>query len=146
MTKRTKPTNDKIVTPARVKKLRRTAPMTMRELSYALGYHPNYIRAVECGALPVSRFFEMKFLRVEREIYAKAASEQRIRSRHILPANVLILAKPRKCAGCKQWVIFKTPAQKFCDAECRHRAHVKARRNARAINKTPRGNHDSRPD
>ena len=133
MRKRTNSDGDKIVTPARVKKLRRNAPMTMRELSYALGYHPNYIRAVECGALPVSRFFEMKFLRLERETYAKAAHEQRIRSRHVLPPNVLILAKPRKCAGCREWVIFKSPTQKFCDAECKQRAHVKAQRKANAL-------------
>jgi transcriptional regulator with XRE-family HTH domain len=113
-----------IVTRARVRQFRKRQLFTMREFAYALGYHPNYIRAVECGALPVSRIFATKFLRLEQDTYSK----QIIQSRYILPREVLILAKARKCAGCKRSVILPYAHQKYCDATCRARAHQKSKR------------------
>lgn len=114
-----------LVNGARVRAFRQRQEMTSRELAYALGYHPNYIRAVECGALTVSRIFETKFLRLERETYTTAAQKKEIRSKYLLPRNLLILARSRKCAGCKRYVILPYANQKYCDAQCRARAHAK---------------------
>ena len=113
-----------LVTRARVRQFRKRRLFTMREFAYALGYHANYIRAVECGALPVSRIFATKFLKLEQDTYSK----QIIQSRYILPREVLILAKARKCAGCKRSVILPYANQKYCDATCRARAHQKSKR------------------
>ena len=115
-----------LVTRERVRRFRKRQLFTMREFARALGYHPNYIRAVECGALKVSRIFAIKFLRLEQETYSK----QQIQSRYTLPRDVLILAKPRKCPGCKRNVILPYANQKYCDAECANKARStrKARR------------------
>lgn len=110
-----------IVTRERVRRFRKRQLFTMREFARALGYHPNYIRAVECGALKVSGIFATKFLRLEQETYSK----QQIQSRYTLPRDLLILAKPRKCHGCKRNVIMPYANQKYCDAECRERAQRK---------------------
>ena len=107
-----------IVTRARVRQFRKRQLFTMREFARALGYHPNYIRAVECGALPVSHIFAIKFLRLEQDTY----SARQIRSRYVLPRDVLILAKARKCPGCKRYVILPYANQKYCDDTCRARA------------------------
>lgn len=72
-----------IVTRARVRQFRKRQLFTMREFARALEYHPNYIRAVECGALPVSGIFAIKFLRLEQDTY----SRQQIRSRYVLPTR-----------------------------------------------------------
>lgn len=112
------PDTTAIVTRVRVRQFRKRQLFTMREFARALGYHPNYIRAVECGALPVSRIFATKFLRLEQETY----SNRQIQSRYILPRDVLILARARKCAGCRRNVIFPHATQKYCDKHCRERA------------------------
>ena len=118
------PDAKQIVTRVRVRRFRKRQLFTMREFARALGYHPNYIRAVECGALPVSGIFATKFLRLERETYSK----QQIQSRYPLPRDVLILARARKCPGCKRHVIMPYANQKYCDAACRTRAQSKTKR------------------
>ncbi|GIL15281.1 MAG: hypothetical protein BroJett039_04540 [Chloroflexota bacterium] len=120
-------TTPSLVTPQRIRQFRKRRLFTMREFAYALGYHPNYIRAVECGALPVSRIFATKFLRLEQEQYSKQA----IQSRYILPHDVLILAKARKCAGCNRHVILPYANQKYCDADCRRAAQSQKRKGVR---------------
>ena len=121
---RTTPEPTHLVTPARVRQFRKRQLFTMREFARALGYHPNYIRAIECGALAVSRIFAVKFLRLEQETY----SAQAIQARYPLPRKLLILARPRKCKGCKRWVILPYANQKYCDATCRERAQSKKRK------------------
>jgi len=115
----------KLVDGARVRAFREQQEMTPREFGIALGYHPNYIRAVECGALAVSGIFQTKFLRLERETYSAAAHAKQIRSKYPLPRDVLILARPRRCEGCKRHVILPYANQKYCDAACRARANSK---------------------
>lgn len=112
------------VTPQRVRQFRKRQLFTMREFARALGYHPNYIRAVECGALPVSRLFATKLMRLEQETY----SARQIQSRYPLPRDVLILAKARTCPGCKRQVILPYAQQKYCDAQCRVRAQAHKRK------------------
>lgn len=112
-----------IVTAARVKEFRKKNLLTRRDLSYALGKSQGYIRAVECGALPITKPFATTFLRVEQDSYGA----RHIQSKHVLPRDVLILAKPRKCRGCKRMVVFGNAMQKYCDARCKRAASERKR-------------------
>lgn len=113
-----------IVTAARVKEFRKKNLLTRRDLSYALGKSQGYIRAIECGALPITAIFATTFLRVEQDNYGA----RHIQSKHVLPKDVLILACARRCGGCKRMVIFGNVRQKYCDARCKADALKRKRR------------------
>ena len=129
-----------LVTPQRIKAFRKRQQWSARELARELGgYTRSYIKSLEGGSLPVSKKFARAFCELEINTpstpNASPAPLPVIRSKYKLPTGeILLLARARKCPGCKRNVIMPYANQKYCDAECAN----KARSSARATNKKKR--------
>lgn len=112
-----------ILNPPRIRAFRKRQGWKPAELGAELGgYSASYIRSLETANLPITETFADKFRALERRIYADAAERKEIHAKYPLPRAVLILARARKCAGCKRYVILPYANQKYCDADCRKRA------------------------
>ncbi len=74
----------------------------------------------------------MRFVALERQTYAEAARHKQIKSLYPLPRELKILARPRKCRVCKEWLIFASPRQRVCkDPECQRIARRRRQRTIR---------------
>ena len=120
-----------LVTPHRIKAFRKRQLWSARQLAREMGgYTRSYIKSLEGGSLPVSKKFARAFCELEANTpntpSASPAPLPTIHSKYKLPSGeVLLLARARKCPGCKRNVIMPYANQKYCDAECRERAQRK---------------------
>jgi transcriptional regulator with XRE-family HTH domain len=117
-----------LVTPQRIKQFRKRRGWSARILARELGgYTRSYIKSLEGGSLPVSAKFARAFCELEANSpsspHTVPPTPPTIRSKYKLPpGDVLLLARARKCPGCKRNVILPYANQKYCDAACRARA------------------------
>ena len=106
----------------RVKAFRMIQGLSAAALAIELGHSRSYVKAIEGGSLPASAKFKAKFYAIERRTYRKEFINGAITSRYVLPTELTIYIKPKRCRVCKRWMI--APAhQKVCDrAKCRRAA------------------------
>ena len=91
------------------------------------GYSRSYVKAIEGGSLPISRFFAQRF----RLLRARVIGEQ-VRSKDWVfpgrtPKHLIIHAKPKRCPVCRKAFIGATANQKYCSAECKASANATSR-------------------
>lgn len=98
--------------------------MSARELGLALGYRGREMVAhVECGAAEMTGQFAARFERYKNRIQARERRDGKIQTRYVLPNQVKILVKPRRCRFCREWFIFGHPRQRVCTGrKCRKAA------------------------
>ncbi len=91
-----------------------------RELSGGIGsgYSRSYIKSIEGGSLPVSRFFREKFLRVVERVRGEQVNSKQILMRGRFPKRLVISGRPRRCDVCGWPFIGSTPSQKRCGPKC----------------------------
>lgn len=114
-----------LVTPQRIKQFRNRQQWSARQLGRELGgYTRSYIKSLEGGSLPVSKKFARAFCELENNTPTAAPRAlPTIHSKYKLPpGEILLLARARRCPGCKRNVILPYANQKYCDADCRARA------------------------
>lgn len=108
--------------------------LSAHELAIELGVTRQYIKSIEGGSLAASQKLILKFNALrERMGEGKAPDTMpkpvNIVSRFELPASFEILAKPRRCKGCRKYFIPVTPNQKMHNTEaCRRLARRKGKR------------------
>lgn len=114
------------VTSTRIKQLRDAQGWSAYELGCKLGCTRSYIKSLEGGSLPITHRFALRFVALERQTYAQAARHKQICTRHPLPRQITILARPRKCCVCKAWFIFPNTRDRVCtDRQCRRTYHAR---------------------
>ena len=92
------------------------------------GYTRSYIKSLEGGSLPISRKFARAFAELEARAVGPDETADPARGPILFakfklpPPDILLLAKARKCRGCRRWVILPYAQQRYCDAVCRQRA------------------------
>lgn len=91
-------------------------------------YSRSYIKAIESGALPISRFFRERFKILRARIIGEQAQSKNILVRGRLPKRLVIAGKIKRCPVCGWHFVGVTPNQKFCGEACgtnrRHRTNV----------------------
>jgi hypothetical protein len=94
------------------------------------GYSRSYVKAIEGGSLPISRFFAQRF----RLLRARVIGEQVLNKEWILrgraPKHLVIAARPKRCGVCHRAFIGATANQKYCSRDCS--------RSARSMGRKPR--------
>lgn len=106
------------LTGAYVARWRKMRDISRREIGEAMGYRGReYVKKIELGYLPITSKFAREFSKFKRATQAKERRE--IKSRYPLPAQLKILARPRRCAVCKEWFIFPNDTDRVCTGrEC----------------------------
>lgn len=91
-----------------------------RELSAGIGagYSRSYIKSIEGGSLPVSRFFREKFLRLVERVRGEQVNSKQILIKGRFPKRLVIAVKPKRCDVCGWHFVGSTPTQKRCGPEC----------------------------
>ena len=91
-----------------------------RELSAGIGagYSRSYIKSIEGGSLPVSRFFREKFLRLVERVRGEQVNAKQILMSGRFPKRLVIAAKPKRCDVCGWSFVGSTPRQKRCGPVC----------------------------
>ena len=91
-----------------------------RELSAGIGtgYSRSYMKSIEGGSLPVSRFFREKFLRLVERVRGEQVNAKQILMSGRFPRRLVISGKPKRCDICGWPFIGSTPTQKRCGPEC----------------------------
>lgn len=130
------------ITPKRIRALRRAMGWTASELARRLFITRSYVKSLEGGSLPISERIADRIAVLERDVYATLAQEKLIESRYPLPKKIKILAKPKKCAVCREWFIFPHPKQTVCTSATCKSEHARKMRQARAKH-TPRAKHNA---
>ena len=106
--------------------------ISARELGLALGYRGReYIKKIESGYLPITPKFAARFERFKNQVQAREYRERKIETKYPLPPRIKILARPRRCAICREWFIFPNADDRVCtDRKCR-REYARLQRGAR---------------
>jgi transcriptional regulator with XRE-family HTH domain len=104
-----------------VKKWRQARNLSARELGQALGYRGREnVAKIEAGLLPLTPKFARRFTAYKNHVQAREYRERKIESRYALPCRIKILARPRRCAICREWFIFPNAIDRVCtDRKCR---------------------------
>lgn len=104
-----------------IKMWRKQRHLSARELGQALGYRGReYIKKLESGFFPITAKFAKRFNTYKNQVQAREQREHKIETRYALPAQIKILARPRKCVVCKEWFIFPNQSDRVCTGrECR---------------------------
>lgn len=119
---------------AYIKKWRKMRHLSARELGIALGYRGrDLIAKIEAGAVPISPRFAARFEQFKNQVQAREYRTRLIQTKYALPPRIKILARPRRCAICREWFIFPNATDRVCtDRKCqREYARALARKGAR---------------
>jgi len=120
-----------------IKKWRKARHISARELGLALGYRGReYIKKLESGYFPVTPKFAARFETFKHQVQAREYRERKIQTRFALPPKIKILARPRRCAICREWFIFPNASDRVCtDRKCKRayarRLHARQTKAAR---------------
>lgn len=82
-------------------------------------YSRSYIKAIESGAMPISRFFRERFRITRARIIGEQAQSKNILVRGRLPKRLVIAGRIKKCVACGWHFVGVTPNQRFCGEACR---------------------------
>lgn len=116
----------------RIKAFRKSQGLTAVALAIELGHSRGYIKGIEGGSLNASDRFKKKFYALERRTYRKEFVNGAITSRYVLPSELVVFIRPRRCPICKRWMI--APAhQVTCDRASCKREHAAAKRRTRQL-------------
>jgi len=108
-----------------LKTWRKQRHLSARELGQALGYRGReYIKKLESGYFPITAKFAKRFNAYKNQTQLREHREHKIETRYPLPAQIKILARPRKCAVCREWFIFANAADRVCTARQCKRAYA----------------------
>jgi hypothetical protein len=131
------------VTRGEVKRLRRAQGWSAARLGVELGngiagaqYSRSYIKSIEGGSLPLSRFFVEKFLNLRARVIGEQVSAKQILMRGKFPKRLVIAAKPKRCDVCGWAFVASTPTQLRCGPVCAQVARVRAKAVNTEIRKT----------
>jgi transcriptional regulator with XRE-family HTH domain len=104
-----------------IKKWRNARKLSAAELGRALGYRGRETVAhIESGNLGITTRFAARFMAYKNKTQAHEYRTRKIETKYALPSPIKILARPRKCAVCKEWFIFANEADRVCtDRKCR---------------------------
>lgn len=105
-----------------IKKWRKARHLSAHELGLALGYRGRALVAkIEAGTLPISPRFAARFERFKNQVQAREYRTRQIQTKYALPQRIKILARPRRCAICREWFIFPNATDRVCtDRKCRY--------------------------
>lgn len=104
-----------------VRKWRKARHLSARELGQALGYRgrANVVK-IEAGLIPLTAKFGARFEAFKNKTQAREYRERKIETKYALPPKIKILARPRRCAICREWFIFPNTSERVCtDRKCR---------------------------
>lgn len=108
-----------------VRAWRKSRGISARELGEALGYRGReYIKKLEGGYFPMTEKFARRFDEFKHKTQAREYRQRKIESLFPLPKTIRILARPRRCAICREWFIFADHTQKVCNARTCRRAYA----------------------
>ena len=93
----------------------------------ARGYSRSYVKAIEGGSLPISRFFAQRFLVLRARVIGEQVHSKDWVMLGRAPKHLLINVKPKRCPVCHKSFIGATANQKYCSAECKALANAKSR-------------------
>jgi len=82
------------------------------------GYSRSYVKAIEGGSLPISRFFQQRFCLLRARVIGERVRNKEWTVRGRAPKHLVIAVKPKRCAVCRGAFIGATPNQKYCSREC----------------------------
>lgn len=106
-------------TPRQFKQFRKQIGYSATAMGRALGISRSYVKHIEGGSLPIRQRVARAFADLQARFAGKPSQRDPvIISRFAMPAEVRLLAKPRKCRGHRRWHIFRTPYQIYCGKEC----------------------------
>jgi hypothetical protein len=86
-------------------------------------YSRSYVKHIEGGSLPLSRFFRERFAVLRARVVGEQVSAKQILMRGKFPKRLVIAAKPKRCAVCGWHFVGAVPNQKYCGPKCRKAAH-----------------------
>jgi transcriptional regulator with XRE-family HTH domain len=104
-----------------IKKWRKERHLSARELGQALGYRgrANVVK-IEQGLTPLTAKFAARFEAFKNKTQAREYRERQIQTKYALPPKIKILARPQRCAICREWFIFPNAGDRVCtDRKCR---------------------------
>jgi len=104
-----------------LKKWRKARHLSARELGIALGYRGReYIKKLEGGYFPITPRFAARFETFKNQTQAREYRERKIETQYPLPPRIKILARPKRCAICREWFIFRNASDRVCtNRKCR---------------------------
>ncbi len=120
------------MTGAYVKKWRKARDLSARELGEALGYRGReYVKKIESGYFPITRQFARRFEDYKNRTQAREYGRRKIETKYPLPRHIKILARPRRCAVCREWFIFPNAADRVCTSRTCRREYAQLERRTR---------------
>jgi len=122
------------VTRGEVKRFRRAQGWSAARLGVELGngiagaqYSRSYIKHVEGGSLPLSRFFLERFANLRARVIGEQVNAKQILMRGKFPKRLVIATKPKRCDVCGWAFVASTPTQKRCGPVCAQVARERTR-------------------
>ena len=119
--------NWRYLTPEHIRAFRKREGLSWTEFARTLGYSRSYLGHIERKIFPITKKFALRFMATVSDRTQKQLASRAIISRHKLPQQLEIIARPRKCPGCSHWFVWGNEQRRYCDNDCKRTAQHKAR-------------------
>lgn len=119
-------TSDELLAPEplEIKLFRQRLGWSATRLGQELGISRSYIKHLESETdpWPVRPKIAIRFRALQKRVYRasrwKAKDRVTLFSKFKMPSQLVVLTRPRLCAGHRRYCVFKVHNQRFCNREC----------------------------
>ena len=81
-------------------------------------YSRSYVKHIEGGSLPLSRFFRERFATLRARVIGEQVHARQVLMRGRFPKRLVIAGKVKRCPVCGWHFVGAVPNQKYCGDKC----------------------------